>query len=126
MAKYCIAFRAWHFWHRVDERVDTLIRRSLVLRVYRINPEFAEDLLDACLCLRVLPPVVGIQDRTLGGIGTREGRVDAPRALVVHDVCTDLANLLWRPRIVEVVVLDLEVLAERDENVQCNLEEVWI
>ena len=64
--------------------------------------------------------------RSLGGIGTREGRVDAPRALVVHDVRANLADLLRRPGVVEEVILDLEVLAERDEDVQRNLVEVWI
>ena len=56
----------------------------------------------------------------------REGRVDAPRALVVQDVRADLADLLRRARKVEVVVLDLEVLAERQEDVQRELVVVRI
>jgi hypothetical protein len=43
-------------------------------------------------------------------------RVDVPRALVVQDVGPDLANVLGEAVAVEVVVLDLEVLAEGDED----------
>ena len=125
-AEYGVAFRAWHLWHRVDERVNSLIRRRFVLRIHRVDTKLNEDVLDACLSLGVLPPIVGVEDRALCGIGTREGRVDAPRALVVHDVRANLADLLRRPGVVEEVILDLEVLAERDEDVQRNLVEVWI
>jgi hypothetical protein len=52
--------------------------------------------------------------------------VDAPRTLVVHDVGADLADLFWRSGKVEVVVLDLEVLAEREEDVAGNLVVVRI
>lgn len=45
-----------------------------------------------------------------------ERRVDVPRALVVQDVSPDLANVLGEAVAVEVVVLDLEVLAEGDED----------
>jgi hypothetical protein len=55
-----------------------------------------------------------------------ERRVDAPGALVVQDVRADLANLLGGAGKVEVVVLDLEVLAEREEDVQRELVVVRI
>ena len=55
-----------------------------------------------------------------------EGSVDAPRTLVVNDVRADLANLLWCPRKVEVVVLDLEVLPERQKDVVCEFVVVGI
>jgi hypothetical protein len=47
----------------------------------------------------------------------RECGVDAPRTLVVHDVSANLTDLFWCSCIVKVVVLDLEVLAERDEDI---------
>ena len=56
----------------------------------------------------------------------RECGVDAPRTLVVHDVRADLSYLFWRSGKVEVVVLDLEVLAEREEDIVGNLVVVRI
>jgi hypothetical protein len=47
----------------------------------------------------------------------RECRVDAPRTLVVHDVSPNLTDLFRRSGKVKVVVLDLEVLAEREEDI---------
>ena len=96
------------------------------MRVHRVDADLAEDLLDPCLRLCVLAAIVGVEDRALGGARVREGRVDAPRALVVQDVRADLADLLGRARKVEVVVLDLEVLAERQEDVQRELVVVRI
>ena len=37
------------------------------------------------------------------------------------DISTDLANVLWETVAVQVVVLDLKVLSERDENGQGEL-----
>lgn len=48
--------------------------------------------------------------------------VDQPTALVVQDVGPDLANLFRRAVAIEVVVLDLEVLAHGDEDVERFLE----
>ncbi len=48
--------------------------------------------------------------------------VDEPRALVVDDVGADFADLLVRAEAVEVVVLDLEVLAEGDEDLRREVE----
>lgn len=45
-----------------------------------------------------------------------QGGVDDPAALVVEDVRPDLAQRLWVGVAVEEVVLDLEVLAHRDED----------
>lgn len=50
-----------------------------------------------------------------------ERDVDEPSALVVEDVGADLADQLGGAVAVEVVVLDLEVLAEREEDVERRL-----
>jgi len=56
----------------------------------------------------------------------RECGVDAPRTLVVHDVSANLTDLFWRSGKVKVVVLDLEVLAEREEDIAGNFVAVRI
>ena len=104
---------ALHLRDRIDETIDARIRLGLILRVKRVDPDFAEDLLDPRLRFRVLAAVVRVQDRSLGRARVRECSVDAPRALVVQNVCADFTNLLRRSCKVEVVVLDLEILAER-------------
>jgi hypothetical protein len=81
------------------------MRLSLVLRVVCVDADLLEDVLDTRLCFRVLPAVVRIQDRALGKARVREGGVDAPRTLVVHDVGANLTDLFWRSCIVKVVVL---------------------
>lgn len=48
--------------------------------------------------------------------------VDQPTALVVQDVGPDFSNLFRRAVAVEVVVLDLEVLAHGDQDVERFLE----
>lgn len=57
-----------------------------------------------------------VQDRTLLRSDVGQGGVDDPAALVVEDVRPDLAQRLWVGVAVEEVVLDLEVLAHRDED----------
>lgn len=54
--------------------------------------------------------------------GLVKGLVDQPGALVVLDIGTDLADDLGLAVAVEVVILDLEVLAEGQENILSLLE----
>ena len=126
LAEYRVSIRASHLWRCVDERREACIRLRLVLPIRCVHPDLPEDFLDTPFCLWVLPPVVCVEDRALGGISKRKGRVDAPRALVVHNIRADLADLLRCPSVVEVIILDLEVLAERDKNGQRDLVVVWI
>ena len=126
LAEYRVAIRALHLWRCVNERLKACIRSCLILHIRRVHPVLPEDFLGTSFCLWALPPVFCVENRAPGGIGQHEGRVDAPRAFVVHDVRADLADLLWCPSVVEVVILDLEVLAERDKNSQRNLVVVWI
>jgi hypothetical protein len=55
----------------------------------------------------------------------RECDVDAPRTLV-HHVIANLTDLFWRSGKVKVVVLNLEVLAEREEDIPGNFVVVRI
>ncbi|KND93990.1 hypothetical protein TOPH_01615 [Tolypocladium ophioglossoides CBS 100239] len=80
------------------------------------------ELLDDGLLGVVLLAVVVLEDLALVGSGDLEGLVDEPGALVVLDVGADLANVLGQAKVVEEVVLDLEVLAEGDEDVLGLLE----
>jgi len=112
---------AGHLRDRINKRIDTRVRLRLVLFIERRHAHFLEHLLDLRLRLSVLATIVGVQDRALRRVRVRERRVDAPRALVVHNVRADLPNLLGRPGKVEVVVLDLEVLAEGQEDVEREL-----
>lgn len=57
----------------------------------------------------------------LGG-GLVKGLVDQPGALVVLDIGTDLTDNLGLAVAVEVIILDLEVLAEGQENILSLLE----
>ena len=108
----------------LDEAHDTLIRRLLVLLVLAADAHLLVQRLDARLGLRVLAAVVGVEHGALRRRRERERGVDAPRALVVDDVRTDLAEELRGHRVVEEVVLHLEVLAERDED--ALRERVWV
>lgn len=60
-------------------------------------------------------------------LGTSVGKsgVDNPGTLVVDDVGTDFSDLFGGAAEVEPVVLNLEVFAERDEDVGCKEEGVF-
>lgn len=57
-----------------------------------------------------------VQDTPLLRSGLLQSDVDWPCALVVNDVGSNLANLLVGAECIEIVILDLEVLAHGDEN----------
>jgi hypothetical protein len=124
--EYSTTARARHLRYGINERIDACIRIGLVLAVLRVYANITEDLLDPRLRLGVLAALVVVEDRTLGRGRTGERSVDAPGAFVVQDVCANLANLFWRSGVVEVVVLDLEVLAKGKEDVECKLIVVGI
>ena len=60
------------------------------------------------------------------GVGLSQSLVDQPTALVVQDIGTDLANELGITIAVKVIVLNLEVLAERNEDFLSSLERGFI
>ena len=124
--EYSTTARARHLRYGINECIDACICISLVLGVLRVYTNITEDLLDPRLHLGVLAAVVVVEDRTLGRGRAGERSVDAPGAFVVQYVCADLTNLFWRSGVVEVVVLNLEVLAKGKEDVECKLIVVGI
>jgi len=96
--------------------------RLLVLLVVLLEIELVEQLLDLGLALLVLLAVVLLEKLALLRCDLLQRLVDQPRALVVLDVCADLAKGLRVGEVVQVVVLHLEVLAHGDEDVFCLLE----
>ncbi len=88
----------------------------LILLVNLLQLQLVIQFLNHLLVLAVLLAIVLIQSLALLRRGDLKSLVDQPRALVVKDIGADLANVLRVAEVVEVVVLDLEVLAERDED----------
>lgn len=99
--------------------VGTLL---LELLVALLELQVVVELLDNSLLGVVLLAVVLLEDLALLRGGNLKSLVDEPRALVVLDVSADLTNVLGQTKVVEVVVLDLEVLAKRDEDILGLLE----
>jgi hypothetical protein len=97
----------------------------LIVLVQLLQLKVVEDLLDLGLLLLVLAAVGGVQHRTLLGGGTSNGLVDQPGALVVLNVGADLANDCGVTEVVQVVILDLEVLAQRDQDIVSLLQGLW-
>lgn len=100
-----------------DAGADLADNLLLVVEVALLELEVVVELLDNLFLLVVLAAVVLLEDLALLGGGDGEGLVDEPRALVVLDVGTNFANVLRETEVVEVIVLDLEVLAQGDEDV---------
>ena len=109
----------WRDWLRrdsLDKAHDSLVRSLLVLFILDADANLFVERLNAGLGLRVLAAIVGVEHGTLRGRRERKRSVDAPRALVVDNIRADLPEELRRHRVVEEVVLHLEVLAKRDED----------
>ena len=105
-----------------DALADLADHLLLVLLVALLELEVVVQLLDDGLLGLVLAAVVLLEDLALLGRDDGERLVDEPRALVVHDVGADLADVLGQAKVVEVVVLDLEVLAQGDQDLLGLLE----
>jgi hypothetical protein len=119
---------------------DQSLQLCIYIRLVRLIPlrdrdgRFGKQSLDTRFGFGVLATIVVVQDLTLGGGGVSEGGVDVPRALVVlqqsvlqikgvggerwtyQNVGTDLADMFGLAVAVQIVVLNLEVLAEGYEN----------
>ncbi len=108
--------------YSLDEPVDLLIRALFVVLVSLLKAQRVVDFLHAALLLCVLTSVALVKDLALLRGRMSKSDVDEPRALVVDDVGADLADLLVRAEAVEVVVLDLEVLAEGNEDLRREVE----
>lgn len=123
-----IATKALRLGEVVDERVDLLVRLGLVLLETgaKVDVGLVENILDALLTFWVLLAIVIVEDLTLLRGSVLKGNVDVPGALVVENVGADLANLLRGTITVEEVVLNLEVLAHGEENVEGLLVEGFV
>lgn len=73
--------------------------------------------LDLGLQLSVLTTVSSVKDLALLSVATLQSLVDQPRALVILDIGTNLANEGGVTVGIKVVILDLEVLTQGDEDV---------
>lgn len=100
------------------------VSSNLLLIVQKVlsNVELGKDSLDLSLGLGVLDTVVLVKNLALLSVGLLKGLVDDPAALVILDVGTDLANDSGVTVAVEVVILNLEVLTKRKEDVFSLLE----
>ena len=105
-----------------DQASQTNVRLLLIGLERTLNIELVVDLLDGNNVDLVAAAVVGVEDLALLGGSLVEGLVYQPRALVVLDVGADLANDLGEAEAVQVVVLDLEVLAQGQEDLLGLLE----
>lgn len=108
--------------HLCDHRPDPAHDILLVVQIHLLELQLLEDALDFGLHILVLAAVAVVEQFPLLGVRALEGLVDDPAALVVHDIGADLADDLGGAVSVEVVVLDLEVLAQGDEDVVGLLE----
>lgn len=105
-----------------DAGTDLTNNLLLVVKVPLLQLQVIVKLFDNLLLLIILTAVVLFENLALLGSSNSEGLVDKPRALVVLDVGTDLANVLGETKVVKIVVLDLEVFAERDKDILGLLE----
>jgi hypothetical protein len=87
-----------------------------------VELQVVEQSLDLCLIVLVLSSIVLGEHDALVLCGALQSLVDQPTALVVLNVGANLAQCLGVGVVVEVVVLNLEVLAHGDENVVGLLE----
>lgn len=126
----------------LNQSNDLLIAFLLVLfeSLWDRDRCLGEEFLNAGFAVAVLSAIVFIEDLTLFRGGVSEGGVDVPRAFVVlqcrvkiclnmclkilayEDVSTNLANVLGLAVAVEVVVLNLEVLAEGEKDFEGEVE----
>lgn len=94
----------------------------LVCVVDLVKLQLVEKGLDLGLVVLVLSSIVLLEHSTLVLVGALQSLVDQPAALVVLYVGANLAQCLGVGVVVEVVVLNLEVLAHGNEDVVCLLE----
>lgn len=97
----------------------------LIVLVHLLQLELIEDSLYFGFELTVLATVGGVERLALLGCGSLQCLIDQPRALVILNISTDLSNDCWVTEGIQVVVLDLEILAKRDEDI-VSLAEVLL
>lgn len=100
-----------------DHLADLTSAPLLKLFVTLLELHVVIQLLDDLLLLIVLLAIVLLENLALLRGSDLQSLVDQPGALVVLDISADLANVLGQTEVVKVVVLDLEVLAKRNEDI---------
>ena len=108
------SLRLIHGGNLLLELADDLL---LILLVDLLEIQLLVESLDLGLESVILTSVGLVEDLALLSIAALESLVDEPRALVVLDIGTDLANDIGVSIGIEVVILNLEVLAQRDEDI---------
>ncbi|KAJ7826561.1 hypothetical protein B0H14DRAFT_2595728 [Mycena olivaceomarginata] len=108
-------------WTQGKDDIEKLnlpsVHFSLVLGILLPQADRLEYYLDTHLRCRILASVVLVKHRLSPVL--QAPSVHTPRALVIHNVCADFTEHLWRMEIEEVVlevVLDLEVLPKREKD----------
>jgi hypothetical protein len=114
--------RSWALclWDVLDHTHNLLINVLFILGIPLPEADRFEDLLHLGLTVAVLAAVILIEYLPLFGSSNRQGSVDTPRAFIIQDVGTDLADLLRCPGVIQKVILDLEVFAEGEKDRKGN------
>lgn len=112
--------------HVVEHLLDLAVRLLLVGVEDGGQVHLGIQGLDLLNRLIVVATVVLLKHTALGRSGAGEGLDDQPRALVVLDVSSDLADHLGGSVAVEVVVLDLEVLTHGAEDIASGIVELAV
>ena len=84
--------------------------------VHLLQIQLVVQLLDPSLLPLIFLPIVRIEYGPLIGRCPGERLVDKPRALIILNIRPDLPDRLWRPVRVQIIVLGLEVFAQRDQD----------
>lgn len=99
------------------DQIDNLAIHALLIGlVLLIQPDGRKHLLHLTLAFLRLATITLVERVPLFGRRDREHGIDAPRTFVIDDVRPDFPDLFGRAGIIEPVVLDLEVFAEREED----------
>lgn len=101
-------------WELLDERGNLVVRLLLVRFKLGLDIDIgrSEHGLDLGLGRGILSAIVGIEDRALLRRHMRKRSVNHPAALVVLDIRANLTEHFGRRICIEVVVLNLKVLAK--------------
>ncbi|KAB8360673.1 hypothetical protein FH972_024410 [Carpinus fangiana] len=108
--------------HGVNLLPDVAHHLFLVLVIDGLELELVKQLLHTSLAILVLAAIVVVEEFALRRGAPCQGLIDQPAALVILDVGANLAQGLGVGKIVEIIVLHLEVLAHGYQNVMRLLE----
>ncbi len=107
---------SWHLLDLRKQQLDRSVRLLLICVENVLQIQLCIKLLDLCHLAGVVLSIVLLQHLALLGRDQVQRLHNQPRALVVLDVSSHLANDLGRTVAVQVVVLDLEILAHDQQD----------